>query len=175
MAVSTGFAVNASDSIIRATLARDAGPIRAMCVAVGLFSHEEVATVDELLDAYFTQGATQSGYHFLSAHQGDCVVGFACFGPRALTSGTYDLYWIVTAPSAGRQGVGGQLLAAVDQAVIQEQGRIIIAETSGRGDYAGTRQFYVKYNYVAEAQIRDFYAPGDDLVICVRRLPTATP
>ena len=156
---------------VRPTESADVNAIRAMSIAVGVFSQEEVATVDELLDAYFTQGAEISGYHFISALQNDTVVGFACYGPRAITTGTYDLYWIVTAPSAARQGVGGQLLATVEQIVQEQQGRLIIAETSGRADYISTRQFYVKYDYIAEAQIKDFYSPGDDLVIFVRRLP----
>jgi GNAT superfamily N-acetyltransferase len=156
---------------VRPTQAADLPAIRAMCLDVSLFSPEEVATVDELLDAYFTQGAAQSGYYFLSALNNDHVAGFACYGPRAITTGTYDLYWIVTAPSAARQGVGGHLLAAIEQTVAEQHGRIIIAETSGRADYINTRHFYLKYNYVAEAQLRDFYSPGDDLVIFVRRLP----
>ena len=155
---------------VRPTLATDIPAIRAMTSDVGVFSQEEVATVDELLDAYFSQGAEVSGYHFVSALDGNDVVGFACYGPRAITAGTYDLYWIVTAPSAARKGVGGVLLRAVEEAVAEQQGRLIIAETSGRADYANTRSFYLKYHYVAEAQIHDFYAPGDDLVVFVRRL-----
>jgi hypothetical protein len=156
---------------IRPTEQADVSAIRAMCVDVGVFSQEEIATVDELLEAYFTQGAGASGYHFLSALHDGTTVGFACYGPRALTKGAYDLYWIVAAPSTGRQGMGGRLLAAVEQAVSTQQGRLIVAETSGRADYVHTRDFYLKYNYVAEAHIVDFYSPGDDLVIFVRRLP----
>lgn len=155
---------------VRPTLATDIPAIRAMSTDVGVFSQEEVATVDELLEAYFSRGAEVSGYHFISALNENDVVGFACYGPRAITTGTYDLYWIVTAPSAGRKGVGGVLLNAVEEAVAKQQGRLIIAETSGRADYVNTRSFYLKYHYVAEAQIHDFYAPGDDLVIYVRRL-----
>jgi ribosomal protein S18 acetylase RimI-like enzyme len=155
---------------IRPTHAEDFAAIRAISSAVGVFSDEEVATVDELLDAYSTLGAERSGYHFLSAVDHDGIVGFACYGPRAITNGAYDLYWIVTDPAAGRRGVGGRMLAAVETIIAAQNGRMIIAETSGRADYFHTRQFYVKYNYVAEAQIRDFYAPGDDLVIYIRRL-----
>ena len=155
---------------VRPTQADDAPAIHAMSLDVGVFSQDEVATVDELLDAYFSQGAAQSGYHFISALLDGTVVGFACYGPRAITFGTYDLYWIVTAPAASRQGVGGFLLSAVEVAVAEQEGRLIIAETSGRADYINTRLFYLKYDYIAEAQIHDFYAPGDDLVIFVRRL-----
>jgi GNAT superfamily N-acetyltransferase len=159
-----------AEFFIRPTHIEDVPAIRAMCVAVGVFSPEEVAVVDELLEIYFTQGAEKSGYHFLSAFSSNDCVGFACYGPRAITTGTYDLYWIVTAPSAGRQGVGGHLLAFVESLIAADQGRILIAETSGRADYQKTRDFYLKYGYMPEAQIRDFYAPGDDLVIFVRRI-----
>jgi GNAT superfamily N-acetyltransferase len=160
---------------VRATEEQDVAAIRAMCVAVSVFTSEEVATVDELLDAYFSQGPARSGYHFLSALEQGRAVGFACYGPRAITSGTFDLYWIVTAPAAARKGVGGLLLAAVEEAVRRCDGRLIIAETSGRADYINTRLFYLKYNYVPEAEIRDFYSPGDDLVIFVRRLAQEHP
>jgi GNAT superfamily N-acetyltransferase len=156
----------------RPTQSIDVPAIRTMCINVGVFSEEEVATVDELLDAYFTQGAEASGYHFVSALHDSVTVGFACYGPRAITDGVYDLYWIVSAPQAGRRGVGGKLLEEVERAVAARNGRMIIAETSGRADYINTRSFYVKYSYVAEAQIRDFYSVGDDLVIFVRRLPS---
>jgi len=144
--------------------------IRAMTAAVGVFNAEECATVDELLDAYFAQGAAASGYHFLSACIGDHPVGFACYGPRALTQGTYDLFWIVSDPTQFRRGIGGRLLDAVDAALRPLGGRILIAETSGRAEYGDTRAFYRKYRFIAEATLVDFYAPGDDLVIFVRRL-----
>ena len=157
-------------STIRATQPDDVPAIRAMSADVGVFSAEEIATVDELLAAYFDQGAELSGYHFLSYVEGDTTLGFACYGPRPLTQGVFDLYWIVTAPSAGRRGVGGKLLAAVAVAVAAQDGRMIVAETSGRADYVGTRAFYDGHGYRAEAVITDFYAPGDDLVVYVYRL-----
>jgi ribosomal protein S18 acetylase RimI-like enzyme len=155
---------------IRATQSADVPAIRAMTAAVGVFNAEEVATVDELLAEYFSRGAETSGYHFLSYLENDATLGFACYGPRALTQGVYDLFWIVTAPASGRRGIGGKLLAAVAEAVTARQGRMIVAETSGRADYVGTRAFYLRYGYRAEATIADFYAPGDDLVVFVYRL-----
>jgi ribosomal protein S18 acetylase RimI-like enzyme len=155
---------------VRATRPADVAAVQAMTRAVGVFSAVEVATVDELLDAYVTQGAEASGYHFVSACRGSEVVGFACYGPRALTQGVYDLYWIVTAPQASRHGVGGRILAEIESLVAARQGRMLIAETSGRAAYASTRAFYRKYGFTCEASIADFYAPGDDLAIFVRRL-----
>jgi len=155
---------------IRATKPGDAPAVRAMTAAVGVFSAEEIAAVGELLATYFDQGAETSGYHFLSYVEEDATVGFACFGPRPLAKGVFDLYWIVTAPESGRRGIGGKLLSAVADAVAAQRGRMIVAETSGRADYAGTRAFYIGHGYRAEAVIADFYAPGDDLVVFVYRV-----
>jgi len=138
-----------------------------------VFDDEELTTILELLNNYFSLGAQKSGYYFLSCREGQRVIGFACYGPRALTQGTFDLFWIATTPSAGRQGVGHALLEQVAQEVGAMQGRLIIAETSGRPDYAPARDFYEKHNYQRAATIADFYTPGDDLVMYVYRIKTS--
>jgi hypothetical protein len=47
--------------------------------------------------------------------------------------------------------------------------RLIIIETAGRTDYSGTRAFYQARGYSPVAVIPDFYAPGDDQVVFVKR------
>lgn len=155
---------------IRPTTQDDVPGIRAISAAVGVFDEVELATVDELLDAYFTQGAVASGYHFLTALLDGEVAGYACYGPRALTYGTCDLYWIVANPAFGRIGIGRQLVDAVMDVLRAQGDRLLIAETSGRAEYVGTRAFYDKAGFAAEAHIRDFYSPGDDLCIYVKRV-----
>ncbi|HUX12246.1 MAG TPA: GNAT family N-acetyltransferase [Spirochaetia bacterium] len=155
---------------IRETVREDIAPILAISKSVGVFSEVEVATVDELLHDYFSQGPVASGYYFLTCLEGGRVVGFSCHGPRALTDGTYDLYWVASDPSAGRRGVGGALLARTKEEVRRAGGRLVIAETSGRAEYSKTRDFYEKHGYLAEAVIKDFYAPGDDIVMYVDRV-----
>ncbi len=155
---------------IEATRPEDAPVILTIARNVGVFNEEEIATVDELLREYLKRGALKSGYHFLSCRAGGRVVGFACYGPRALTHGTFDLFWIATDRATQRQGAGGALLQRVAQDVRALGGRLVVAETSGRPDYAPTRRFYERHGYTCAATIADFYAPGDDLVIFVQRL-----
>jgi ribosomal protein S18 acetylase RimI-like enzyme len=152
------------------TVAKDTEPILEISRQTRVFDDEELATIQELLNEYFSQGAQKSGYYFLSCRKDQLVTGFACYGPRALTQGTFDLFWIATAPTTARQGTGQALLARVAQDVKAMQGRLIIAETSGRPDYAPARNFYEKHNYQRAATVADFYAPGDDLVMYVYRL-----
>ncbi len=96
--------------------------------------------------------------------------GFACFGPRSLTQGTYDLYWIAVDPAAKRNGVGRNLMEQVEKDVAALGGRLLIVETSGLEKYAPTRAFYEGIGYSKEATIHDFYAPGDDLVVYTHKV-----
>lgn len=155
---------------VRTTLPEDADAIRTIAGSTGVFSTEEVATVDELLQAYLSQGPQQSGYAFLSCVADGHVVGFACYGPRPLTSGTFDLYWISVDPTAGRRGVGGALSAQVAREVKAQGGRLVVAETSGLPAYEPARRFYESHGYERAAIVADFYAPGDDMVIYVLRV-----
>jgi ribosomal protein S18 acetylase RimI-like enzyme len=98
------------------------------------------------------------------------VLGFACFGPHPLTEGTFDLYWVAVDPDARRQGVGRALLSQVETEVQARGGRLLVIETSGLPSYTPTRQFYESCDCRREAVIRNFYAPGDDLVIFVKEL-----
>jgi GNAT superfamily N-acetyltransferase len=148
----------------------DGPSIVAVAANSGVFSAEEVDCVQELWDEARQSGEEASGYYFLVDRREGEVAGFACYGPRALTQGTYDLYWIATAPQHRRKGVGQALLVAVEAAVADLGGRLIIVETSGLPKYAPTRAFYLATDYVLEAQLRDFYALGDDMVIFTKHL-----
>ena len=136
---------------------------------VGVFSQEEVDCVADLWNDYLTTGPETGGYNFIVEREGDRVLGFACYGPRDLTNGVYDLYWIAVDPNARRAGAGRRLLAASEEAARQAGARMIIAETSGTSPYDGTRNFYLDTGYVMEASIKDFYIDGDDLAIFVKR------
>ena len=136
----------------------------------GVFNQEEIDCVAELWDEHLRQGSEISGYYFLVDREDEQVTGYACYGPRALTEGTFDLYWIAVDPQNRRSGLGRKLLVRVEEAVRQLGGRLLVVETSGLEKYAPTRRFYLATGYLLEATLRDFYADGDDLVIFTKRL-----
>jgi ribosomal protein S18 acetylase RimI-like enzyme len=138
--------------------------------ATSVFSPEEVKCVDELWDEYQAEGPEQSGYYFIVEKEADQVLGYACYGPRALTDRTYDLYWIAVGPNARRGGVGRGLLSATEDAIRKLGGRLLIVETSGLPKYEPTRAFYLATGYTKEATLKDFYSDGDDLVIFTKHL-----
>lgn len=148
----------------------DKAQIADITARAGVFSQEEIDSVPEMFDEYLRYGAEASGYHFIVYREGDKALGYAIYGYRDLTDGVYDLYWIAVDPSARRKSVGRKLLNACEDAVRAAGGRMVIAETSGTAEYESTREFYVRTGYKAEAVIRDFYKPGDDLYIFIKRL-----
>jgi ribosomal protein S18 acetylase RimI-like enzyme len=155
--------------MINTAIEADGPQIRDIAARAGVFSQEEVDCVVELWEEYLTVGPVVGGYNFLVDRDGDRVLGFACYGPRDLTSGVFDLYWIAVDSASHRNGVGRKLLNATEEAVRQAGGRMLIAETSGTPHYEPTRKFYLGMGYTMEATIRDFYTEGDDLAIFVKR------
>ena len=155
--------------MIFAAAEADGLQVRDIAARTGVFSPEEVETVEALWEDYLTAGPVVGGYNFLVERDGERVLGFACYGPRDLTSGVFDLYWIAVDSNVHRSGVGRRLLTATEEAVRQAGGRMLIAETSGTPHYEATRKFYLGMGYILEATIRDFYSEGDDLAIFVKR------
>jgi ribosomal protein S18 acetylase RimI-like enzyme len=155
--------------MIFAATEADGPQIRDIAARTGFFSQEEVECVEALFEEYLTTGPVVGGYNFIVDREGERVLGFACYGPRDLTSGVFDLYWIAVDPNCHRNGIGRTLLDATEEAVRQASGRMLIAETSGTPHYEPTRNFYLGMGYALEATIRDFYVEGDDLAIFVKR------
>ena len=155
--------------MILAATESDGAQIQDIAARAGVFSQEEVECVADLWEDYLTTGPVAGGYNFIVDRDGGRVLGFACYGPRDLTSGVFDLYWIAVDSNAHRNGVGRRLLTATEKAVHQAGGRMLIAETSGTSHYESTRKFYLGMGYTLEASIRDFYSEGDDLAIFVKR------
>jgi ribosomal protein S18 acetylase RimI-like enzyme len=98
------------------------------------------------------------------------VVGYVCYGPTPMTAGTFDLYWIASAPEVRGQGVGGALVASMEGDLRKRGGRLIRVETSAMEAYGPTRGFYESMKYKEEARFRDFYKVGEDLIILSKRL-----
>jgi ribosomal protein S18 acetylase RimI-like enzyme len=111
-----------------------------------------------------------SDYLFLGAFTPEEVlVGYACWGPTPATDRTWDLYWIAVDTALQGAGIGTILLEEVERRLVGHHARMLIVETSSRSDYAATRAFYERRGYREAARVRDFYTPGDDRIIFVKR------
>jgi D-alanine-D-alanine ligase len=151
---------------LRHLSAADRGRIEDITRAVGLFREDEVPVALEVFDEAAREGGNPS-YVALGAELDGRVAGWICWGPTPCTLGTYDLYWMAVEPGLQGSGIGSALLGEMERR-LAGVARIIIIETAGRDDYAGTRAFYQARGYRAVARIPDFYAPGDDQVVFVK-------
>lgn len=140
--------------------AQDPGKVRDLVSATQFFYEHEVAIAQELVEETLSKGV-DAGYQFLFVDEGDRLLGYACFGEIPCTVGSYDLYWIAVAPDCQRGGWGRKLMAEVERRVISLGGRRVYIDTSGREQYLSTRSFYERCGYKCEAELVDFYGPGD--------------
>lgn len=122
----------------------------------------------ELIDAALTPN--NHDYQVLVAIREGKPVGYVCYGPTPMTQGTFDLYWIASDPLVRGQGVGAALVSAMEGDLRRRKGRLIRVETSAMEAYGPTRGFYAAMQYKEEARFRDFYKPGEDLIILAKRL-----
>jgi ribosomal protein S18 acetylase RimI-like enzyme len=177
--------VNASTGLrlrLRDLVPADRARVAAITRATGLFRAEELDIALEVFDAALGLGldaGPDPSYTLLGAEgaggaQDGELVGWICWGPTPCTVGTYDLYWMAVDPALQRAGVGRALLGEMEHR-LAGVARLIVVETSGRADYAGTRAFYERHGYRAAARIPDFYAPDDDQVVYVKVTTGAAP
>jgi ribosomal protein S18 acetylase RimI-like enzyme len=162
--------IHRMEHVIHTAAETDGPQIQDITARAGVFSEEEIDSVRVMWTEYLTSGPKGSGYNFIVHREGDQVLGYAIYGYRDLTEGVYDLYWIAVDPNARRKSVGRELITACENAVREDGGRMLIAETSGTPHYESTRKFYFGMGYQDEAIIKDFYSTGDDLVIFVKRV-----
>ena len=102
---------------------------------------------------------------WLTAHIDGVPVAMCFARPEELTNGTWNMLALAVLPSQQGSGVGGELVARLEDILKSRGQRVIIVDTSGTEEFAATRRFYEKNGYVEEARIRDFWDRGDDKVV----------
>ena len=157
--------------VLRHLAAADRDRIEEITRAVGVFRDDEVPVALEVFDGVV---AGSRDYLAVGADVDGRLAGWICWGPTPCTLGTFDLYWMAVDPAVHGTGIGTALLTAMEQR-LAGAARLIVVETAGRPDYARTRAFYEARGYRRAAVIPDFYAPGDDQVVYVKRFDTSTP
>jgi ribosomal protein S18 acetylase RimI-like enzyme len=143
--------------------------LASLLAATPEFTPEEVDVALELVDCALAD-PTADDYRFVLREEGDRVLGYACFGSTPMTQGCFDLYWLVVDRAARQSGVGRQLMDAVENTLRGEGARLVRVETAGLPSYESARAFYCKIGYDEAARLRDFYWPGNDLVVYTKYL-----
>jgi ribosomal protein S18 acetylase RimI-like enzyme len=133
------------------------------------FNAEELDVAAELVEERLAKG-TASGYFFLFLELDKKVTGYSCFGPIPGTLTSFDLYWIAVHNESRGTGLGKIIMERSEKEITRMNGDRIYLETSSKELYIPTRKFYERCGYMAEAQLKDFYAPGDDKIIYVKNV-----
>jgi GNAT superfamily N-acetyltransferase len=152
---------------LRHLTAADRGRIEEITRAVGRFRDDEIVVALEVFDAAVRP--IPDSYQVLGAELESRLVGWICWGPTPCTLGTYDLYWMAVDTEMQGAGIGTALLQEMERR-LKGVARLIVIDTAGRPDYSATRAFYQARGYSPVATVPDFYAPGDDQVVFVKRV-----
>jgi ribosomal protein S18 acetylase RimI-like enzyme len=154
---------------IRRATADDAEFIARVAVDSGLFPAEAVAAVEGLMAAYFARTQAE-GHACVVAIPGITQrdrgpVGVAYYEPKPGTDGTWELLMIAVTFDLQGAGLGSALLEHVERDLAGRGQRLLLVQTSGMASFARTRAFYERCGYEQEARVRDYYEPGDDMVL----------
>lgn len=160
---------HAGGHVIRRSEAPDRDPVLALTQKTGFFRPDEVEIAREVLDDALRDGPGGHYQSFVIEVDGT-VAGWVCCGPTPCTLGTWDIYWIAVDPAFQKRSLGRALLHHAEACIRERGGRMAVLETSGREDYLPTRGFYLKCGYEESAVIRDYYSPGDSMVLYVKRM-----
>lgn len=153
--------------MIRKLIQEDREKIKSILIDTCNFNEEEIKIALELIDIYLND-KDQKDYEIFTDEEEDGsenVRGYVCIGPRPLTKGTYDLYWIAVNPKVQSKGIGSGLIKYIEDHLRDKKGRLVLIETSGKPSYEKERKFYEKNHYTELVNIKDFYDTGDGLVI----------
>ena len=153
---------------VRPLQLRDRAPLHQLLTKDGLFTREEITVALELIDDALADPGGE--YHVLCAELDGALAGYVCYGETPMTDGTWDLFWIVTHPDARGNGVARALVARMEADLRAKGARLVRVETSRLDGYGAARSFYERMDYPVCAVMPDFYRPGDDLLVMLKRL-----
>ncbi len=151
--------------MIRNLINTDRDKIYNILVDTKNFNDDEIKIAMELIDVYINNPEQKDYEIFVDENDDKILNGYVCIGPRPLTTGTYDLYWIAVNPNVQSKGIGSKLISHIENYLKEKAVRLILIETSGKLSYEKERKFYEKNLYVMLVEIKDFYNVGDSLVI----------
>ena len=156
--------------MIRPMSRSDKTVVMELIAATEFFRPDEGLVAEELIDVYLNHPDQKDYGIVVTENEEYEVTGYMTWGPTPMTIGTYDLYWMAVSPKHQGRGDGRRLVAWLEAKVAELKGRLIIIETSSMPRYEPTRRFYLGLDYRETARVSDYYQPGDDRVIYIKRL-----
>jgi len=124
--------------------------------------------LDDMIDDYLNNPSSADIWFTATAREKPISIAYCA--PEKFTEGTYNLYAIAVRKDYQGMGIGKQMMEYIENLLREKSHRILLVETSGKPNFALTRQFYHKCNYVKQAVIPEFYEKGDDKVVFWKKL-----
>lgn len=155
--------------MIRTIVPTDTPALVALSASSGLFKSAELSAIEEMLDEYHGTGAAK-GHGILTYEDGGALAGVAYFAPKEFADRVWELLMIAVDEPRQRQGIGSQLLLAVEERIRTLNGRLLLIETSDKSSFERTRQFYRRHGYTEVAHIPDYFADGEGRASFVKRV-----
>jgi ribosomal protein S18 acetylase RimI-like enzyme len=151
--------------MIRPTIPADTPTLLALAKETGVFKPMEIQALQEVLDDYH-ESDYKIGHVSVTCEEDGEIIGFAYYAPASMTERSWYLYWIAVHKGTQARGVGSKLMRYLEEDIRRRQpGATLFIETSSMPHYDLTRKFYLKHGYDQEAVLRDYYAPGDSMVV----------
>jgi ribosomal protein S18 acetylase RimI-like enzyme len=143
----------------------DIGALAEIVRETKVFRKEEIDVAIELMQIAADDEQQKDYYLFSYVDEAGELQGYYCMGPTPMTQSTFDLYWIAVHPRVHRKRIGQKLLDHCEEQIRTIGGKLLVVETSSQPKYEPTRAFYIRHQYKETSRIKDYYAPGDDLVV----------
>jgi len=150
---------------IQAVTNNDIEGLKKVVDSSGLFPSEYV---DEMISDYLNNADTQDIWFTYIDHNTPTAFGYCV--PVKFTNGTYNLLAIGVSQDSQRNGVATKMISYIEQQLKQNDGRILIVETSSDDAQIGARKFYQKIGYTQMAVIKDFWNDGEDKIVFWKKL-----
>lgn len=154
---------------IRDIIPEDRGKLLEILKKTGVFRKSEIDVALELIDIILERN-NQRDYMIRIAEIDKIACGYVCFGPTPCTVATWDIYWMAVNPDLHGKGIGRTLLNEAERIIKENNGKLIVVETSSIEKYKNTRTFYENNGYNISARIPDFYDLNDDRIIYIKKI-----
>ena len=135
--------------------------LQRVLTASGQFDADSITYTLETLDNHLENSDIEIWFTALENEP----VGFAYCAPEPVTSGTWNLLMLWTKEGYEGKGFGRSLVSAVEAELKSRDARLLIVETSQLPEFETARAFYEKYGFTFEAEVKNFFAEGDNKLI----------
>ena len=149
--------------MIRPATREDSRSVADIAVESGLFSPHDVGIVTAMMTDYFTARSDQG--HVCLIDEDDEPLAVAYVEPAPATDRTWYLTMIAVRLRRQGEGRGAALVQHVEDHLRVRDQRLLLVQTSGLAAFERTRAFYDRCGYEREARVRDYFEPGDDMVL----------